>query len=107
MGQQANNNLIIYEGEFEEYSHIIQSVGEQAERKLNTLIEQLIVVAEEGIVEGNVHENLVTYIIALCNIQNQLGYYTTALGMDAVNYLDEIEVRDFAFYEGGRVDGWK
>lgn len=101
-----NENLIIFDEEFEEYSNIIKSVGKQAESKLNTLVEQLSIVAEEGIVEGNVHDNLVTFISALSKMQNQFSFYTETLGKDTIDYLDDVEMKDFSFYEGGRVDGW-
>lgn len=101
-----NDNLVVYDEEFEAFSNTIVSIGKQAEANLKLLIEQLNVVAEAGISEGSVHNNLVTFISALQNMHGQLSSYTNALGQDVINYLNEVEVRDFSFYEGGRVDGW-
>ncbi len=85
----------------EKLRKLIKLIGETAERKLTTLVEQLIIVAAEGIVAGNVHDNLEAYIEKLMVMQTQLEGYTDAVNEEVSEFLAELEIKDCSIYEGG------
>lgn len=101
-----NENLIICDGEFNTFASEISTIGKIAESRYNMLIKQLSRVASEGIKEGNVHDNLVSLIETMQALSMQFEFFTNAMNSDIISYLNEVEIRDFSFYEGGRVDGW-
>ena len=95
------SDLIIVDEEYISYANLIKLIGATAERKLTTLVEQLIIVADEGIVAGNVHDNLEAYIEKLMVMQTQLEGYTDAVSEEISEFLAELEIKDCSIYEGG------
>ncbi len=100
MKQRKENmqDLIISDEEFKSYSEAIGYLTQSMENAYSSIINQLRIVCETGVTEGNFHDNLSAYISSLEMMQGQMQYITNAMQRIAEEFIAEIDEIDQSIY---------
>ena len=85
--------LYIVDEEFDKYKEIIDKINIRIEKRLSQIIAYLNL-ACSGISEGNLHENLTTYVNKLSVMSGQMSYLTTEMKYDTDDFCSDIETID-------------
>ena len=98
MKQRKENmqDLIISDEEFKSYSEAIGYLTQSMENAYSSIINQLRIVCETGVTEGNFHDNLSAYISSLEMMQGQMQYI--AMQRMAEEFIAEIDEIDQSIY---------
>lgn len=94
-------DLVVNDEEYLYYKTELDSLATVIESKLDYFVEQLNYVAESGIRDGSVHDNLVAFIGSLEPMRGQLTYFTDEMSKAATDFVEEIEILDVDIYNGG------
>ena len=91
-------DLIISDEEFKSYSEAIGYLTQSMENAYSSIINQLRIVCETGVTEGNFNDNLSAYISSLEMMQGQMQYITNAMQRMAEEFIAEIDEIDQSIY---------
>ncbi|MBE5953213.1 MAG: hypothetical protein E7257_03515 [Lachnospiraceae bacterium] len=95
---QGNNSLIICDSEFETYKTKMSELSALLESKIATYMYILQTLCNNGIKSGNVHDNLLTFVGALQNIQGQLPLLSAEMALNVDAFISEVDEKDRNMY---------
>lgn len=97
---QGNGSLKINDDEFYAYKTMISEMAGLLEEKLSAYIYIMQTVCNDGIISGNVHDNLKEYMEAVRLLEGQLFLLSSALGSNIDTFIAEIDELDKNLYYG-------
>ncbi len=97
---QGNGCLKINDDEFYSYKTMISEMAGLLEEKLSAYMYIMQTVCNDGIISGNVHDNLKEYMEAVRLLEGQLLLLSSALGLNIDTFITEIDELDKNLYCG-------
>ena len=95
---QGDSNLKINDDEFYTYSTLINEMAGLLEEKLSAYMYIMQTVCNDGIISGNVHDNLQEYIEAIRFMEGQLLLLSAEMGLNVDTFITEVDELDANLY---------
>lgn len=95
---QGNGSLKINDDEFYTYSTMINEMAGLLEEKLSAYMYIMQTVCNDGIISGNVHDNLQEYIEALKLMAGQLLLLSAEMGFNIDTFITTVDELDGQLY---------
>lgn len=95
---QGGGSLKINDDEFYTYSTMINEMAGLLEEKLSAYMYIMQTVCNDGIISGNVHDNLQEYIEAIKLMEGQLLLLSAELGLNVDTFITKVDELDINLY---------
>lgn len=93
-------DLIIHDEEYKKFGQLMETMNYISEKHLESLLEVLETVYNDGIKAGHVHDNLGAFIDRLCRMKGQFRIFTESYQKLAYDFITDVEIADKDFYIG-------